>query len=310
MQPAARISDMHVCPMVTPGTPPVPHVGGPISVGAPTVAIGMLPAARLNDMCVCVGPPDMIAMGSPTVQVCMMMQARMGDPTVHGGMITVGCPQVFVGTAANCFPGSVPPLTDMTFTMNPDGTATGTFGPNIVITGTPEFVSKTLGHLTALSSLATGQAAINSLSRNVSITETGPGGDSAGLASGNWSNPNLYNGTGVNATVSHYPHQQTVYDGSEPWMTMPPHTVLGHELTHASHITNGDVTGNPASGPPIPNDTSGLPQGRALEERRTVGNGPDPFYGMPDYSGEPFSENSIRNDQGLPPRPRYTQTEW
>ena len=29
-RPAARVTDMHTCPMVTPGTPPVPHVGGPI----------------------------------------------------------------------------------------------------------------------------------------------------------------------------------------------------------------------------------------------------------------------------------------
>jgi len=310
MQPAARISDLHVCPMVTPGTPPIPHVGGPIIVGAPTVMIGMLPAARLNDQCVCVGPPDMIAMGSPTVQVCMMMQARMGDPTVHGGVITVGFPQVLVGAAASCFPGSVPPLMDMTFTMNPDGTATGTFGPNIVITGSPEFVSKTLGHLTALSSLASGQATINSLNRPVTITETGAGGDGASVATGNWSNPDLYNGTGVDATVTHYPHQQTVYDGSESWMTMPPHTTLGHELNHAVHITGGDLTGNPAAGPPTPNDPTGTSHGRALEERRTVGLGPDPTYGLPDYSGEPTSENSIRRDQGLPERTRYTRNRW
>ena len=311
MPPAARIGDMHVCPMATPGTPPIPHVGGPVSIGCPTVMIGFMPAARVADMCVCVGPPDSIAMGSPTVQVCNMMQARLGDPTVHGGTITLGCPQVMVGVAAQCFPGSVSvSVSNVTFKMNADGTATGTFGPNIVVTGTPEFVSRTLGNLTALSSLASGRDAIQSLSRNVTITETGPGGDSAGLGSGNWSNPSLYDGTGVDAVVSHYPNQQIVYDGSEPWMNMPPHTVLGHELTHASHITNGNVTGNPVTGPAIPNDSTGMPQGRALEERRTVGIGPDPTYGMPDYSGEPFSENSIRRDQGLPIRPRYTQNQW
>ena len=95
--PAARIGDMHVCPMVTPGTPPVPHVGGPITVGAPTVLIGNMPAARQGDMCTCVGPPDSIAMGSPTVQICGMPAARLGDPTVHGGSITVGFPTVMIG---------------------------------------------------------------------------------------------------------------------------------------------------------------------------------------------------------------------
>lgn len=97
MPPASRITDMHVCPMVTPGTPPIPHVGGPISLGAPTVFICGLPAARMGDMCICVGPPDTIAKGSATVYVCGMMQARIGDPTMHGGSIVVGAPTVMVG---------------------------------------------------------------------------------------------------------------------------------------------------------------------------------------------------------------------
>lgn len=67
---AARVGDMHVCPMVTPGTPPIPHVGGPIlPPGGVTVLIGGVPAARMGDMCVCVGPPDSIVMGCPTVLI-------------------------------------------------------------------------------------------------------------------------------------------------------------------------------------------------------------------------------------------------
>jgi len=66
-QPAARMGDMHTCPMVTPGTPPVPHVGGPITMGSPTVLIGGQPAARQGDMATCTCPPDTIAMGYPTV---------------------------------------------------------------------------------------------------------------------------------------------------------------------------------------------------------------------------------------------------
>jgi len=97
MFPAARIGDMHVCPMVTPGTPPVPHVGGPIAMGCPTVLIGFMPAARVGDICICVGPPDAIAMGSPTVLIGYMPAARLGDSTVHGGTITIGCPTVMIG---------------------------------------------------------------------------------------------------------------------------------------------------------------------------------------------------------------------
>ena len=96
MPPAARVSDMHTCPMVSPG--PVPHVGGPIlPAGCPTVLIGFMPAARVGDMCVCVGPPDSIAMGSPTVLIGNMMAARLGDPTIHGGVIVMGFPQVIIG---------------------------------------------------------------------------------------------------------------------------------------------------------------------------------------------------------------------
>ena len=68
-QPAARLGDMHTCPMVTPGLPPIPHVGGPITLGSATVLIGGQPAARMGDMATCVGPPDTIAAGAPTVLI-------------------------------------------------------------------------------------------------------------------------------------------------------------------------------------------------------------------------------------------------
>jgi uncharacterized Zn-binding protein involved in type VI secretion len=99
MAPAARVGDMHVCPMVTPGTPPVPHVGGPIlPPGAPTVLIGNMPAAVVGGMCTCVGPPDaIIPPGSPTVLIGGQPAARMGDMTAHGGSITLGFPTVMIG---------------------------------------------------------------------------------------------------------------------------------------------------------------------------------------------------------------------
>ena len=62
--PQARMVDMHVCPMVT---VLVPHVGGPIALGCPTVLVGGMPAAR------------------------------MGDMTVHGGSIVFGFPTVLTG---------------------------------------------------------------------------------------------------------------------------------------------------------------------------------------------------------------------
>lgn len=98
-KPAARVNDPHICPMMTPGTPPIPHVGGPIlPPGNPTVLIAGQPAARQGDMCVCqASPPDSIAMGSPTVLIGGIPAARMGDPTMHGGKIAKGCFTVLIG---------------------------------------------------------------------------------------------------------------------------------------------------------------------------------------------------------------------
>jgi len=84
--------------MVTPGVPPIPHVGGPIlPAGCPTVLICNMPAARSGDMATCVGPPDVIAKGSMTVLIGNMPAARMGDLTAHGGSIVMGCPTVMIG---------------------------------------------------------------------------------------------------------------------------------------------------------------------------------------------------------------------
>ncbi|GAB4044082.1 PAAR domain-containing protein [Spirosoma foliorum] len=97
-QPAARLMDMHVCPMQTPAVVPIPHVGGPImGPGMPTVLIAGQPAAVMGDMCTCVGPPDVIIKGSATVLIGGKPAARMGDTTAHGGSIVAGCPTVLIG---------------------------------------------------------------------------------------------------------------------------------------------------------------------------------------------------------------------
>lgn len=93
-QPAARMTDMHVCPMTT---GPVPHVGGPVMGTAMTVLIGKMPAAKMGDMAICVGPPDSIIGGSTSVLICKSPAARMGDMTAHGGSIILGCMTVLIG---------------------------------------------------------------------------------------------------------------------------------------------------------------------------------------------------------------------
>src|SRR5580698_799326 len=95
--PAARVGDMHICPV---SAPPVPHAGGPVlPPGAPTVLIGGMPAARVGDMCLCVGPVDTIVKGAMPVRMANMPAARLTDATAHGGEILVGDPTVLIGLA-------------------------------------------------------------------------------------------------------------------------------------------------------------------------------------------------------------------
>ncbi len=92
---AARVTDMHVCPMFD---GPKPHVGGPVlPPGAPTVLIANLPAANVGTPCTCAGPPDSIVMGSMTVHIGGKPAARLGSTTAHGGTIVAGCPTVLIG---------------------------------------------------------------------------------------------------------------------------------------------------------------------------------------------------------------------
>src|SRR5687768_1442812 len=97
MPPAARITDMHVCPMQTPAVVPIPHVGGPLTAACPNVMICMTPASRVSHLLVCVGPPDLLAMGSFTVLIGGLPAARIGDMPAHAGALTVGCPTVMIG---------------------------------------------------------------------------------------------------------------------------------------------------------------------------------------------------------------------
>lgn len=94
-QPAARLTDMHTCPLADGVNP---HVGGPITgPGVPTVLIAGVPAAVVGDAATCVGTPDAIVKGSATVLIGGRPAARMGDQTAHGGVITVGAPTVLIG---------------------------------------------------------------------------------------------------------------------------------------------------------------------------------------------------------------------
>jgi len=93
MPPAARLTDLHVCPAMPTGGPVV-------AIGEPRVLIGYMPAARVGDAATCAGPPDVIVAGDPTVLIGYRPAARLGDPTALGGTIVIGCPNVLIGTSA------------------------------------------------------------------------------------------------------------------------------------------------------------------------------------------------------------------
>ncbi len=95
--PAARAGDMHVCPMLTPGPVPIPHIGGPLLPMPSTVLIGKLPSAGIGQPCICVGPPDVVPMGSTTVFLAKRPALRLGDSGAHGGAIVMGWPTVMIG---------------------------------------------------------------------------------------------------------------------------------------------------------------------------------------------------------------------
>lgn len=145
-KPAARIGDNHVCPMVTPGTPPIPHVGGPITgPGVPTVLIGGVPAAVMGDMCVCTGPPDTITLGSTGVLIGGKPAARMGDMCAHGGTIVVGCPTVLIGE------------------VSPDGMSKANPVVNSIMAKIEGFEGGKAGGLAARQAMSLNQAAIDGM---------------------------------------------------------------------------------------------------------------------------------------------------
>lgn len=130
LPPAARITDMHTCPMVVPGTPPVPHVGGPVTSGVPTVLVGGLAAARITDISICtpVGIPDPIVSGSASVLIAGMSAARLGDTTAHGGLITTGCATVLIGNSGYFETGRGGPAAN-------GRASSGSFSPESLLSG-------------------------------------------------------------------------------------------------------------------------------------------------------------------------------
>lgn len=332
---AARKMDPVTHDLLVPSGMIGPPITGPCPTGGPVMIEG-LPAAHISCTVVCSGaisaglvhppppgPPPPVAMGSPTVYVHGMPLSRwvpsgdvgscgcfLGDPKLAatrrvmvgavGGPGGAGAPGMgglggVLGAMlgglllklglASPYPRAV---------LQPDGSVVTEYTESIRITGTPEFQARTLRDLETLAGTPTGRGLIDSFEgtgQAVTIREGASNG--AAPADGNAA----VDGSGTDTTVTYNPNSTRLYDhgptaqgqpGREPWMDRPPEVGLGHELVHAHHNAHGT------------NDFT------SEGERMAVGLGPQPGHPQ-DRSGEPYTENGIRNDLGEPARTRYGQ---
>ncbi|HEV8678710.1 MAG TPA: M91 family zinc metallopeptidase [Stellaceae bacterium] len=278
MPPAARITDMHICPMVT-GV--VPHVGGPIIPPCePTVLTGFLPQARITDKLICVGPIDVIVQGAMSVLVGGLFAARIGDQCAHGGKIIVGWPTVIIGDPAMTNPAAAAMMQKIA-----DGTGA------ISINGTPQFRQQALGALSRLAITPTGLGllqSIDSSGKTVSIQQTGGGNseNAANFANGLRNPITGAAGPGSNSVVSWNPN--TVSTGPAAWQTRDPAVGLGHELVHSETDARGTSDGQNSNY----TGADGVVRNAPGYEQQAVGLGP--------YAGNPYTENKIRNDFNKP----------
>jgi uncharacterized Zn-binding protein involved in type VI secretion len=283
--PAARMMDMHTCPICMGAPMPI------TSPCAPTVLIGKMPAARLTDMCACANPTglDAIVFGSPTVLICGLPAARMTDFTVLGGTILPPCcPTVLIGMVGVAVPG-MPGMGNVWNETLPDGTVVTHVGENITIAGSQSFREATLRDLQKLAATPTGADLINTLNGPgrgpVTIVETTGGNSVDGVGPQGYQQADGSNGTGSGSTLHYNPNRTQIGDGSEAWMTRPPEVGLGHELVHCEQAQDGTWS-----------DTN--MHGGVLDDELAAA-------GLPPFEDNPHTENRIRREMGQPNRPRY-----
>jgi hypothetical protein len=218
-----------------------------------------------------VGPPDSIAMGSPTVIVAGQMAARQTDPTVHGGLISVGLPNVLIGVPGT---GSIT-INGMAVTRLPNGSYK--VGNAITINGTPDFTAAVIGRLAMIANTPAGRTMLSTIDgsgRTMTIIAfAGPNSScdpspnsGANLAAkspagmpvfwGNGApvmNPDgtqmVGTGTGSNVTMQLNPNL-TLPNALDPANPMPNDAVAFHEMSHGSRQMTGtsDTTPLPGTG--------------------------------------------------------------
>jgi len=290
-KPAARIGDMHTCPLAT---GPVPHVGGPICLGAFTVLVSGMPAARATDMAVCVGPPDAIAMGQPNVLIGMAGGAGLFGMLAGLALAGLAVLTKVFGSAMDSAHAE----------MLPDGSYV-TVLPGIRIEGTPEYQAKVLGDLGQIANTPTGSALIDSIGDSgKQVTIRAPvdptDGNSCGSydnAAGRFLGADGKAGAGSNSVVEYNPDRTKI--GDEPWETRPPGIGLAHELVHAEQAASGTMTPGTTNNDarPDPADPSAIQQANTREVEAV---------GIPPNDTRDYTENKIRSEWDPP----QVEREW
>ncbi len=277
-RPAARITDMHTCPL---STGPVPHVGGPIILGAFTVLTGNMPQSRISDTAICVGPPDTIVVGEFTVLVGMAGGAGLGGLLAGLGMA--------IGALLK------PPYPRAA--MRPDGTVVTEYNEYITIEGSPEYQAAVAHDLDQFLSTKTGKEwakRYEKTGRKTTIQPI-PSGKNHANAYARAASKNAYlksdktPGAGSDSTVMYNPSLHLTYkaeDGST--QTLEPSDVLAHELIHSLHNAEG-TNRRKFKDPKDPSDNQ--------EEAQTIG-----VHG---FEKEPVSERSLMKEKGKPVRPNH-----
>jgi uncharacterized Zn-binding protein involved in type VI secretion len=270
MPDAARKTGAHTCPS---------HEGGPILTGSPNVFIKGEPAARLVDRIGCAGALDNVARGAATVLINGLPAARRGDASSHGGVIIEGEPSVTIG------------------------------GPAVTIRveGDEAFVIDVQRALAKLLPTRSGREwmlRLEKTGRTVTIVR-----EEEVNHIRKDDDEDAENGVGTDSTVHWNPNKDTV-DVNSGFPLLPGEmrsvTSLAHEMVHALHNAEGKNRNGPDDSY-YDDDES-----HRNEERSTVGLGgsvrqPDGTFekSPPDYSHDVPTENSFRDDLGLPRRPSY-----
>lgn len=286
--PAARIGDMHVCPMVT-GV--VPHVGGPIVLGAFTVLTGMVPQARQTDLMVCVGPPDTVMMGMPTVHVGM----------VGGG----GIGAIFMGMAL----GGIAILKSLTGQNYPrseliNGQLVTKYSESITIQGgSAAYQGTVVSDLNTISQTKMGKALLAEYAKTgkhltIQPIPTSDDQNNGGCGAVNGGvGKHMYRadgkpGTGTDSVIDYNPSYAEEYRGADgKTYNADPHETLAHEMVHGLH----NAQGKNARAEVKPGNFTNR------EEMQTIGAND----GIHDHSNDPITEAALSKEYGRSPRPDH-----